>query len=166
MDGMRPDLPDCGAYLRWPEEGVEWIREADRILAQELLPSRRVWKRTDWDGEFYRLEYGATVIYVRPSLWTRVPMEKAEIGNQVEVLSRHGLHEPKIGTIVGKWYLPDRGAIQYQVLHRDHVDPFEYSLDDFQVLSAHPQLREPTTQHPIPKCVDEGTDRLPWDSDS
>ncbi|MFO0924896.1 MAG: hypothetical protein U0905_20715 [Pirellulales bacterium] len=112
-------MPDCGAHLRWPEEGVEWIREADRILAQELLPSRRVWKRTDWDGEFYRLEYGATVIYVRPSLWTRVPMEKAEIGNQVEVLSRHGLHEPKkSGPSSASGRSPSRscGAIQYQVL--------------------------------------------------
>ncbi len=69
---MRPDLPDDGVYLSWPETGEHWIHGDDRELASRWIPSSRVFHRVLWDGDYYHLYYGHELIRVRPSMWLRV----------------------------------------------------------------------------------------------
>lgn len=116
----RPDLPDWGSYLRWPSEDQEWIHEEDIESASELLPSRRIWKRYRWDGEFYWLSYGTTVLRVRPTMWTRVPDIDLEVGQQIELLGRHGRNDRGIFRIHEILY-SQQGHIAEYYLRRDEL---------------------------------------------
>lgn len=92
----RPDLPDWGAFVRWPADHASWIHPEDMPQATPLLPSRRVFCRYRWDGEFYHLRYGATVLRIRPVMWQATQAIDLEVGQQVEVLSGLGRNEAGI----------------------------------------------------------------------
>ena len=60
-----PDMPDCGVYLAWPDDGTQWIHPDDIELATQWIPSNRVLRRHSYDGEYYRLQYGEQKIRVK-----------------------------------------------------------------------------------------------------
>ncbi len=138
----RPELPDWGAYLRWPTNSDDWIHEDDLEVVRQLLPGPRVFKRTQWDGQFYHLQYGAISFRVRPSLWVRVPNVDLEVGQQVELLSDHGRNDAGIYRIAEILFVPSRSAIEY-TLHG-----ISLQLDrHFDRLDLQP-LHTPHTLHP------------------
>ena len=49
----RPSIPDCGAYLVWPCEGMDWIHPEDVEQAEKWIPSTRVFRRRSFDSEYY-----------------------------------------------------------------------------------------------------------------
>ena len=79
-----PELPDCGVYLFWPEEGTDWIHPDDLSIVQGWIPSTRVFRRHSYDGVYYRLQYGVDVLRVKPTLWLKVADEGFWIGDQVD----------------------------------------------------------------------------------
>lgn len=144
---MRPELPDYGVILRWPQEGVDWIYPEDLSLAEAMLPGKRVFRRQSFDGEYYHLWYGSQCIRIKPCLWLRVAGEDLEVDDQVEVLAQLGRAEPLIGQIQEKLYDPHQGRIYYLLRNREVLLTTEYSASDLQRLSSRPQLREPNYIH-------------------
>ncbi|MEM8734937.1 MAG: hypothetical protein AAGG44_11975, partial [Planctomycetota bacterium] len=120
----RPDMPDWGAFLRWPEDGEQWVCDDDIATVRELVPSRRVWKRVDWKDGFYHLSYGETDVRVRPTMWTAAPATDLEVGQQVEVLSKQGENDPGIFRIRDILITKCLTACEY-VLQRDGM-PLEH----------------------------------------
>ena len=94
-----PELPDCGVYLFWPEEGTDWIHPDDLSIVQGWIPSPRVFRRHSYDGVYYRLQYGVDVLRVKPTLWLKVTDEGFWVGDQVEVRGLLMDREPCIATI-------------------------------------------------------------------
>lgn len=139
--------PDYGAILRWPQDGKSWIHPEDREWVEQFVPSRRVFRRESFDGEYYLLRYGAIRLRIKPCLWWKVAAEDIEIGDQVEVLSQLGQVEPLIGQISEKMYDPHQSRIYYLLRNREVQLTREYFYHELQRLNMRPQLREPSYEH-------------------
>ena len=114
----RPNMPDWGAFLRWPMDGVQWLHADDVDIAKRLLPSQRVFCRRKWDGEFYWLHYGQEVLRVRPAMWTQVPGVDLEVGQRVELLARLGKNDPGVFRIAEVLFDAAMGRVHF-MLSRD-----------------------------------------------
>lgn len=139
--------PDYGCILRWPQPGMDWIHPDDREFAEQWVPSRRVFRRESFDGEYYHLRYGSLRLRIKPCLWWKVAAEEIEIDDQVEVLSQLGKAEPLIGQVCEKMFDPHQGRIFYLLRNREVQLVREYSLHELQRLNMRPQLRAPTFEH-------------------
>lgn len=154
MTGIEwPPLPDMGVYLTWPEKGLDAIHPEDRALAEEFLPSDRVFLRTAFDGTYYRIEYGDHAIRIKPSLWLQVKDEGFRIGDQVEVPSRMMQNDPMIAVILEMRYSQERGAIGYRLLHSEMPLDHIFRAEDMMPLTEHIQLQPPDFQAPTPKYL-------------
>ncbi len=147
-DSYRPDLPDWGVYLRWPSDGDEWIHHQDVELVRRLIPSRRVFRRSAWDGEFYRLHYGESTFRVRPSMWVRVPDIDLEVGQQVELLSHHRQNDPGIFRIAGIFFVPTTGEIEYALQTDELTLKRRFNRTDLKPLEVKHTLRTGYYEHP------------------
>ncbi|MEO8269192.1 MAG: hypothetical protein ABI557_05700 [Aureliella sp.] len=159
VDSYRPELPDWGSYLRWPSDGVDWIHPQDIAVVRQLIPSRRVFRRSQWDGEFYHLHYGETTFRVRPSMWVRVPDIDLDVGQQVELLSCHQQNDPGIYHIADIHFVPANGQIEYALQSDDLRLERGFSRDDLRPLHVKYELRSGYYDHPpatasIPDDVD------------
>ncbi|MCR9297025.1 MAG: hypothetical protein NXI32_30350 [bacterium] len=143
----RPDLPDWGSYLRWPEGNDQWIHEEDLALANQLLPSRRILKRFKWDGEFYWLNYGACILRVRPTMWTRVPDLDLEVGQKIELLHRHGQNDPGIFRIHEIFYSERRKAPEFFLRRGEMILEKAFLRVDIRPLHVQHKLRSGFYQH-------------------
>ncbi|MFN3191839.1 MAG: hypothetical protein ACE361_15110 [Aureliella sp.] len=148
----RPDMPDWGAFLRWPEDGEQWICDEDVEVVRQLVPSRRVWRRTDWQDGFYHLCYGETKVRVRPSMWTAAPAIDLEVGQQVEVLSKQGENDPGIFRIREILLTECLTACEY-VLQRDEM-PLEhvFQRNDLRPIHVRYELRSGYYEHQRPRA--------------
>jgi len=138
---------DYGALLRWPQDGNAWIHPDDREGVERLVPSRRVFRRESFDGEYYHLRYGAIQLRIRPCLWWKVAAEDIEIDDQVEVLSQLGQVEPLIGQVSEKMYDPHQSRIYYLLRNREVQLTREYFYHELQRLNTRPQLRQSNYEH-------------------
>lgn len=156
---QRPNLPDFGCYLRWPEMGESWIHPEDIDRTKLLLPSRRVFKRTRWDGEFYWLQYGEHCIRVRPTLWVRVQDTDLDVGQQVEVLARFGENDAGIFRIVDILLHTDSGEVEFYLQQSELPLKRRFSRLDIRAVEISYNLRsdffepEPQKSH-IPDDVE------------
>lgn len=148
---MWPPLPDMGVYLTWPEDGLEAIHPEDRGIAEGLIPSNRVFRRTAFDGVYYTVEYGEASFRIKPSLWLQVQDEGLRIGDQVEVPSRMMQAEPMIAVIIDMRYSQDQGCIHYGILHNDMPISHDFKVDELLPLKQHVQLQQPDFEAPVPK---------------
>jgi len=137
-----PDMPDCGVYLVWPEEGTSWIHPEDLSQAQLWIPSTRVFRRHGFDGTYYRLEYGPISIRVKPTLWLKVPDEHFCVGDMVEIRSIFMEREPNIATISDILYDRSLNRITYLLLQRELPLPKVFFSEDLHQLTNRPELRE------------------------
>ena len=147
-DSYRPALPDWGVYMRWPSDDEEWIHPQDLDVVRQLVPSRRVFRRAAWDGEFYLLHYGDLSFRVRPSMWVRVPDIDLEVGQQVELLSRHQKNDPGIYRIAGIFFVPTTGEVEYALQNDELTLKRKFCRTDLQPLRVKHQLREGYYEHP------------------
>ncbi len=144
----RPELPDWGAYLRWPSNGDEWIHPQDVELVRRLIPSRRVFRRSQWDGEFYHLHYGEKSFRVRPSMWVRVPDIDLDVGQQVELLSCQQRNDPGIYRIADIYFVPASGEIEYGLQSEELRLKRKFHRDDLRPLHVKHHLRSGYYEHP------------------
>lgn len=151
-DSYRPALPDWGVYMRWPSDGVEWIHPQDVDLVRRLIPSRRVLRRDAWDGEFYHLHYGELSLRVRPSMWIRVPDIDLEVGQQIELLSRHRKNDPGIFRIAEILLVPTSGEIEYALQNDELTLKRKFSRTDVKPLTVKHKLRAGFYEHPPATC--------------
>lgn len=151
-DGYRPELPDHGVYLRWPANDNYWLHPEDVDQGLQWIPSRRVFRRERWDGEFYWLTYGKVTLRVRPSLWTVVRDVDLQVDEQVELLSRHGENDAGIYYIAEILYNPRFGMVEY-FLRRDQLGiPQAFRREDLSPLHIDHQLRQGFYEHTEQTC--------------
>jgi hypothetical protein len=146
-----PPLPDMGVYLTWPEKGLDAIHPNDRVLAEQLIPSDRVFLRTAFDGAYYTVEYGKQSIRIQPSLWLQVKDEGFRIGDQVEVPSRMMQNDPMIAVILEMRYSQENGIIHYLLLHNEMPVEHPFTAEDLIQLKPHVKLQPRDYQPPTPK---------------
>lgn len=149
-----PDMPDCGVYLAWPDDGTQWIHPDDIELATQWIPSNRVLRRHSYDGEYYRLQYGEQKIRVKPTMWHRVVDEGFAVGDQVEVLGRFMENEPCIGRITEIRFDKHYNRILYSVETRELPLPRPFILSDLMPLHRKMQLRESDSNPPQARQVE------------
>jgi len=138
-----PQMPDCGAYLVWPQDGVEWIHPEDVALVEAWIPSTRVFRRHGFDGEYYRLQYGEQTVRVKPTLWRRVDDEGFSVGDHVEILSHFHENEPGLGTIKEMRFEKSSNRILYSIESREMPLPRSFVAADLVPLTRRPQLKAP-----------------------
>ncbi|MFK7735302.1 MAG: hypothetical protein AB8B50_04690 [Pirellulaceae bacterium] len=149
----RPDLPDWGVFLHWPHEGDEWIHEADRSLASEVLPSPRVWRRTEWDGRYYWLRYGNLTLRVKPSMWTQAPECDLDVGQQVEVLANRGENDPGIFRVKEIYFSRTSHECEFWLAREELVLEKVFRREDLKPTYVRYELRSGVYQHELPKSL-------------
>ena len=138
-----PTMPDCGAYLVWPCDGIEWIHPEDVEQVEKWIPSSRVFRRHSFDGFYYRLQYGPQSVRVKPTMWRRLDDEGYSVGDRVEVLSHFQENDPCLGIIREMSFDKPSGRILYSIESREMPLPRPYFAGDLAQLERKPQLREP-----------------------
>ncbi len=144
----RPDLPDWGVYLSWPEAGESWIHSEDVALAKHLVPSQRIFRRSAWDGSYYWLHYGELRLRVKPTMWVRVAQVDLDVGCQVEVLSRHGKNEAGIFRVGDILWEPHDGRVAFYLLRDNLPLKRSFSRQDLRPLHVRHNLRTGYFEHP------------------
>ena len=107
--------PLYGVFLRWPEDGEDWIHPFDVGIARHLLPGNRVFRRDEFDGVYFQFHYGELKFRARPRIWLVVEHEGFDIGDQVEVKSIKGRNWPQIASIGQVVWEPHKKRIEYLV---------------------------------------------------
>ncbi len=146
-----PTLPDMGVYQNWPESGLEAIHPDDRQIAEQLIPSDRVFRRTAFDGTYYTVEYGDVSFRIKPSLWLQIADEGFRIGDRVEVPSRMMQADPMIAVITEMRYAQSQGVILYTLLHNEMPFPKEFTASDLLQLTHHVHLLPAEFPYPVPQ---------------
>ena len=144
----RPELPDCGVYTHWPSSGTDWIHPADVATANALIPSRRIFERTHYDGTFYHLQYGDHHIRVRPTMWQPVRNLDVHIGDRVEILSDFGQSDPGIAQITDILADLRHDSVQFRLQQRDLLLPALFRRSQFRLLVPRFRLHESFYPHP------------------
>lgn len=138
-----PTMPDCGVYLAWPCEGIDWIHPEDVTLVEQWIPSSRVFRRHSFDGMYYELQYGHQRVRVKPTLWHRVEDEGFSVGDRVEVLSHFQENDPCLGVISEIRFDKASGQIVYSIETRELRLPRPFFASDLVQLERKMQLRKP-----------------------
>lgn len=139
---MRVQLPDYGTFLHWPEPGIGWIHPDDTALVNQIVPSRRVFRRERFDGAFYHLRYGSTHVRIRPVMWLPLDNEGLDVGDQVEVSGVGLSREPYIGEIIEMEYFRRDREIRYQVRRVDMKQDRSYVAAHLKSLAGKLELTE------------------------
>lgn len=124
--------PKYGCFLRWPQDGDDWLHPADVAIARSVLPSDRIFCRDGNDGDFHCLHYGDVMIRALPALWQEVTYEGLDIGDWVEVLSRGMRNERRAGIIREMRWDGREKLIRYQISENDLPIPEFYTRDDLE----------------------------------
>ncbi len=147
----RPDMPDWGAFLRWPTDGVQWLHEDDIAIAKRLLPSQRVFCRRKWDGEYYWLQYGQDEIRIRPVMWTQVPQVDLDVGQQVELLARLGKNDPGVFRVAEILFCAALGRVSFRLTRDTLTLKKQFLREDLRPVSVKHHLRTGYYHHQAPK---------------
>ena len=148
----RPELPDYGAYLKWPTPGEDWIHPEDRQQASELAPNRRIFRRHKWDGEYYWLQYGETSFRVKPTMWLPVPPIDVLVGEQVEVLQSKGDHDPGIFRVVEVLFNPQSRQVEYFLRRGEMKLATPFARSALRPIKITHKLRQTNFDFPAPKA--------------
>ncbi len=132
-----------GAYLRWPIDGCDWIHPDDTLIAQQLIPSQRIFRREDLDADYMVLTYADVRIRVRPTMWTEVGTDGYQVGDQVEVRSQLMQRHPAVATIRDILWNPHSQSIEYYLCSGERELRSPYSVDEIQPAF---RLGEPMTR--------------------
>jgi hypothetical protein len=124
--------PKYGCFLRWPQDGNDWLHPNDVALARKMIPSQRIFRRDGQEGDFHCLHYGNIMIRARPALWQEVSHEGFDVGDWIEVLSHGMRNEPRTGLIREMLWDEREQAIRYQILENDVPIADLYAREDLQ----------------------------------
>ena len=129
-------IPLFGVFLRWPEDGEDWIHPFDIGVARHLLPGNRVFRRDDCDADYYLYSYGELSFRAKPKLWMLLEHEGFEVGDTVQIKSQFGSAWPCITTICDiHWDQPTR-QILYQVEGFGRFPSRRFTATDFEMVQT------------------------------
>lgn len=135
LSGLR--RPPCyGAYLWWPEEGLDWVHPEDVGLATILIPSNRVFCRQDSEAPYSLLQYGEQKIRVKPTLWFEVESEGYDLDDLVEIKSKMGKLKPMVATIADIFWNRHDRKIDYFLNSAGRRLDRAYRSEDLQMVQA------------------------------
>ena len=152
---MRPELPDYGTFPRWPAEGSDWIHPDDLETVMHLVPSERVFRREQFDGEFYHYRYGDIHFRLKPCMWLPLENEGVDIGDLVETTGLAMERELFIAHVSEALFAPDEGRCVYRLSRVELTDDRLYGCDEFRVLTDKTKLQLGDTLHPEPRWVEK-----------
>ena len=155
-----PILPDYGCIFRWPQDGVEFIHPDDREVALRCFPSERVFRREEFDGEYYHYRYGEVTFRLKPVMWLKVKEEGFDIGDQVETVGLGLERDRFVAQIWGIYYLRRKGRLVYRLRRGDQEIPQLYTSDEIKQLTDKSKVDPREGIHPPPRWVGETQDLL------
>ena len=120
-----------GAFLWWTEQTPTWGHPDDVKIADSLIPSNRVFVRSNCSNSsdrelgFSKFQYGADYFRGKPALWLEVPHQDIEIGDMVEIKSQNGKLKPQIACVRDSLWSRSRRTVEFllsvnQILFRHH----------------------------------------------
>lgn len=115
--------PKFGVYLRWPVDGEDWIHPDDIRLARKLIPSRRIFVRTDYDETYWQICYGKHSVRVQPTMWLEVAAPSFRVGDQVEIKSDMGRLQAQIATVKNVLWNQPKRRVEYQLKRLNQTVP-------------------------------------------
>lgn len=136
---------EYAVYMRWPQNGNDWIHPEDVARVRRLIPSRRVFRREADEGRYNVFSYGKHRFRVMPTMHLAVDGDDLDIGDRVEVKSRLGKNHAFVGRIREMRWNDRYQRIEYYLLHAEQRVPRWYEADDLTALERKPQLRQPGT---------------------
>jgi hypothetical protein len=106
---------------------VDWIHDDDRFVAERLIPSGRVFCRTDDRDGYSEYRYGRLSFRARPAIWTEVPEPAFQMGDWIEVRSELGRNQPLVALVREVFWdrLKQRGRFQLSIAGRRLVRLFD-----------------------------------------
>ncbi len=122
--------PKYGVFPWWPENGNHWLHPQDVLIARNLIPSSRVFRRDDADGDYVVYSYGSERIRGKRTLWLEVAHEGLDLGMWVEILPKGMQNDPRTGTIGDMLYQPSWNQLRYRVIVNELPVPKLFAADD------------------------------------
>ncbi|MEM6469606.1 MAG: hypothetical protein AAF802_08535 [Planctomycetota bacterium] len=136
-----PQLPDYGCFLRWPENGQSFIHADDVPVANRLLPSPRVFKRTAFDGTYYHYQYGQQQFRLRPTMWRSMRTDGIDIADQVETIGLGLERERFVADVWGMYFIERKGCILYRLRRAGRVVSKLYPASQLRLLNDKSSIR-------------------------
>lgn len=136
-----------GVFLTWPEPGRDWVHPEDLWLAEQLIPSQRVFSRVDQDADFNLVAYGRHQIRMRPVLWLETSEPDYELGETVAIRSDGGRLDAQIASIREVLWNSRRREIEFELFRAGRRIPGRFRARDLQgvaALGGHLRLRHLT----------------------
>lgn len=145
-----PHLPDYGYMSRWPQDGHDFIYPNDLVNARQVIPSNRVFRRDDFDGEYYHCQYGNLTFRLRPCMWLPVRYEGIDIGDPVETIRIGMEREQWVGQIVGMEYNAYRRCIVYEIQSGPLRLPNRFPARALRLLRSKDEIRPRVSGRHVP----------------
>ncbi len=128
--------PAYGVYRRWPVDGEDWIHPFDVGIVKQMVPSDRVFRRTDLNSEYLLVTYGNISFRVRSAIWHEVKYEGFDVGDYVEVKSQMGKAESFVGRIRDLKWNHRFKYIEYYLHRADQTQVRPYRACDLSLTTA------------------------------
>lgn len=128
--------PRHGVFPWWPAEDDQWVHPEDREWIRDWVPSERVFRRIDGPDGYSIYSYGDVSFRGRPVMWLEVETEGYEIGDQVEIKSKLGKHNPMIADITEILWNRQRRRIEYVLTREGRVLKQRSPSSEFQMVKA------------------------------
>jgi len=114
-----------GVFLWWTEQTPSWVHPDDVETADSLIPSDRVFLRSNCENAsdrelgFSKFQYGNRSFRGKPALWLEVSRTEIEMGDQVEIKSQHGKLKPQIACVVDILWNRTKRTVEYRLSVND-----------------------------------------------
>lgn len=137
-DSQLADKVKYGVFLWWTERTPSWVHPDDALIAAELIPGNRVFRKVACDNSsdrelgYSEFQYGRETFRGQPVIWLEIFSEGFELGDLVEIKSGMGKLRPGIATIDAIVFNRQSRRIEYflRCNHRRIDRPF--TADEFQ----------------------------------
>ncbi len=110
-----------GVFLWWTEQTPSWVHSDDVEIADCLIPSNRVFLRSDCENAsdrelgFSKFQYGARWFRGKPALWLEVPHQEIELGDRVEIKSQSGKLKPQIAEVIDILWNRTKRTVEFRL---------------------------------------------------
>lgn len=138
-------------FCLWPDEGADWIHPQDLETATSLLPSKRIFQKTDCLDPvlgqlgYCQFQYGEISFRGLPTLWRELRSDGYEVGDTIELKSDNGRLRPLICDISGMFWSQKLQLIEYSLVRNGLPLPRKYVATDFRMsmkISQSPTFRQ------------------------
>ena len=140
-----------GVFLWWTEQTPSWVHPDDVKTADSLIPSDRVFLRSncsnasDRELGFSKFQYGERFFRGKPALWLEVPRQDIEIGDRVEIKSQNGKLKPQIACVIDILWNRNKRTVEFLLSVNEIPIQRRFLISDFRpavCLGTHLTARE------------------------